>query len=70
MRHEVQHPPIARPRSPSRLGLTLSFALLAGLLAWRWLVPAPPIWLDAMLLAAAGVALGLLRARLRGPGNP
>jgi len=57
------------PRRPSRLGLSLTFALLVGLLAWRWAVPAAPPWLDAVLLAAAGVVLVLLRARLRGRGN-
>jgi len=51
---------------PSRLGLTLTFALLAGLLAWRWAVPSAPVWLDALLLAAAGVLLLAIRARVRG----
>jgi len=51
---------------PSRLGLTLTFTLLAGLLVWRWAVPAAPVWLDALLLAAAGVLLLVVRARVRG----
>ena len=51
---------------PSRLGLALTFTLLAGLLVWRWAVPAAPAWLDALLLAAAGVLLLAVRARVRG----
>lgn len=57
------------PRRPSRLGLSLTFALLIGLLAWRWAVPAPPPWLDAALLAAAGVLLLAVRTRVRHGGN-
>jgi len=67
MRHEVQYP--RRPRGPSRLGLTLSFALLAGLLLWRWAVPSAPVWLDALLLAATGVLLLVVRARVRSRGD-
>ncbi len=65
MRHEVQY--ARRPRRPSRLGLTVTFALLAGLLAWRWAVPSPPVWLDAILLAVAGVLLLAVRGHVRGP---
>lgn len=64
MRYEAQYP--RRPRRPSRLGLTLTFALLAGLLAWRWAVPSAPAWLDAILLAVAGVVLFAVRGHLRG----
>ncbi len=66
MKHEVQYPAPPRPRRPSRLGMTLTFALLFGLLAWRWAVPGAALWLDALLLAAAGVVLIVVRAHVRG----
>jgi membrane protein implicated in regulation of membrane protease activity len=68
MRHEVQFP--ARGRRPSRLGIGLAFGLLATLLAWRLALPAAPAWLDAVLLAAVGVVLLAVRARLRGRRKP
>jgi hypothetical protein len=57
------------PRRPSRLGLTLTFCLLLGLLAWRWAVPSAPLWLDIALLAAAAVFLLAVRARVERGGN-
>lgn len=62
----MQYPAHARPRRPSRLGMTLTFALLLGLLAWRWAVPGAAPWLDALLLGVAGVALVVVRAYVRG----
>ena len=53
-------------RRVSRLGLTLTFSLLGSLLAWRLWVPSPPPWLDAILLAAVGIVLLVVRARVRG----
>jgi len=56
---------MTRPaRRPSRLGLTLTFILLFGLLIWRWAVPGASLWLDAALLAIVGVALLAVRARV------
>lgn len=52
-------------RGPSKLGLTLTFCLLFGLLAWRFAVPRPSPWLDVGLLIAVGALLSGLRGRLR-----
>jgi hypothetical protein len=63
-------PGSARRRRPSRLGLTLTFCLLFGLLIWRWAIPSASLWLDAALLAAAGVILLIVRARVEKPRDP
>jgi hypothetical protein len=52
-------------RRPSRLGLTVTFCLLIGLLIWRLVMPASPLWLDLAALAGVGVLLLLIRVALR-----
>lgn len=52
-------------RSPSKLGLTLTFCLLAGLLVWRFAVPRASPWLDVAALAAVAVLLLALRTFLK-----
>jgi hypothetical protein len=49
-------------RSPSKLGLTLTFCLLAGLLVWRYAVPGASPWLDLAALTAVGILLLTLRS--------
>jgi small basic protein len=51
-------------RSPSKLGLTLTFCLLIGLLLWRIAVPGPTAWLDIAALAAVALLLLGIRAFL------
>jgi hypothetical protein len=60
-------PTSRRPRSPSPLGLFLTFCLLVGLLFWRLAIPNASPWLDILLLTAAGVFLLWVRARLKNP---
>ena len=52
-------------RSPSKLGLTLTFCLLIGLLAWRFAVPKAAPWLDLAVLVAVAVLLLALRTFLQ-----
>jgi len=49
-------------RSPSKLGLTLTFCLLAGLLVWRFAIPGASPWLDLAALTAVGVLLFAIRS--------
>jgi hypothetical protein len=51
-------------RSHSKLGLTLTFCLLIGLLLWRIAVPGPTAWLDIAALAAVALLLLGIRAFL------
>lgn len=47
-------------RRPSKLGLTLTFCLLGGLLVWRVAVPHASPWLDlGVLIVVAALLLGL-----------
>lgn len=47
-------------RGPSKLGLTLTFCLLVGLLAWRFAMPHASPWLDiAVLIVVGGLLFGL-----------
>lgn len=52
-------------RRPSKLGLTLSFCLLAGLLVWRFAVPRASPWLDLGVLIVVGALLLGLRGLLQ-----
>ena len=52
-------------RGPSKLGLTPTFCLLIGLLAWRFAVPQAPLWLDLVVLLVIGVLLFGLRGYLQ-----
>lgn len=52
-------------RRPSKLGLTLTFCLLGGLLVWRIAVPHASPWLDLMVLLAVGALLFGLRGLLQ-----
>jgi hypothetical protein len=47
-------------RRPTKLGLTLTFCLLVGLMLWRIAVPGATAWLDiAALTAVALLLLGI-----------
>lgn len=48
-------------RRPTKLGLTLTFCLLGGLLAWRIAVPKASPWLDVVALVVVGALLYGLR---------
>jgi small basic protein len=51
-------------RSPSKLGLTLTFCLLIGLLLWRLAFPGATPWLDIAALVAVALLLTGIRAFL------
>lgn len=48
-------------RRPSKLGLTLTFCLLGGLLVWRFAIPKPSPWLDLGVMVVVGALLYGLR---------
>jgi hypothetical protein len=52
-------------RRPSRLGLIVTFALLAGLLIWRVTMPQSPPWLDLAALAWVVVLLLMVKRVIR-----
>jgi hypothetical protein len=52
-------------RSPSKVGLTLTFCLLAGLLVWRFAVPRASPWLDLAVLVAVAILLLALKNFLK-----